>query len=156
MTQVGARIEVTGVAGVRRQLAAWGDRMDRACERAVADSTSVVHQALATTLSLKTHPPGTKTNSLPGEPPARVTGHLIRSIEREPRSGVTRVSRGVYLGGVTPRAVYARIQDKGGITGAGYRTHLPPRPYIGPAARMAAPAVRRVFVVRLNEAARLA
>jgi len=33
---------------------------------------------------------------------------------------------------IGPTAVYSRIQELGGDTGRGHRSHLPPRPYIKP------------------------
>lgn len=82
-------------------------------------------------LGQRHHSPGTPSPSPAGQPPARVTGDLQRSVvvtlpqrggpaRWETRSGAT--------------AVYARIQERGGRTGRRHATTLPPRPYHLPAA----------------------
>jgi phage gpG-like protein len=84
-------------------------------------------------LSRFTHGPlswGESTNSPPGSPPALVSGALRGSVRPEPpvSSGTRCV---VVVGGTV---VYARIQELGGWAGRGHRSHLPPRPYLKPAA----------------------
>lgn len=79
------------------------------------------------------HPPKTKTNSPPGQPPAIVTGTLRRSVKQEPISGGQKVGQYRWQTTVGGTAVYARIQELGGWTGKGHNTYLPPRPYLSPA-----------------------
>lgn len=78
-------------------------------------------------LTIRSHAPGTPTNSPPGQPPATVSGKLERSvIVDRPRL----VGAFKWRSRVGPTEVYARIQDLGGIAGNG--AVLPPRPYTVP------------------------
>ncbi len=86
-----------------------------------------------TMLSLGQHPPGTKTGSVAPAPPWRISGNLRRSVQKE---SARRVSENRWSGRAGPKIVYGRIQELGGRTGAGHRTHLPPRPYLKPAWRI--------------------
>lgn len=99
------------------------------------------------TLTRFRHPPGTRTPSPPGQPPAEVTGELRRSItcRRGPGGGMYGSSV------VSPHTVYACIQEYGGFiyptrhkflkwVNEGDPTwkkqvYLPPRPYMAPATR---------------------
>lgn len=124
--------------------------VERANMRAAKDAGRVVERAGKRILRRYTHEEGTPTPSPPGEPPALVSGNLRRSYKvRGPRTGR---SRYVALAEVGPTAVYARIQEKGGRTGRGYRTRLPARPYHAPATNGVRRDVRRVFVTRWREA----
>ena len=69
------------------------------------------------------------TSSPPGEPPYLITGNLRRSVNVEcpEPEGITG-----WKGQVGPTAVYGRIQELGGITGA-HNSQLPARPYMQPA-----------------------
>lgn len=67
--------------------------------------------------------------SPPGTPPAYVSGELQRSVRQTEESGPGAVA----WVDIAPTTVYARIQELGGISGAGHRTHLLPRPYVRPA-----------------------
>lgn len=67
--------------------------------------------------------------SPPGQPPALVTGTLRRSIKVTPPSPKGPTGWEISVG---PSAIYGRIQELGGITGA-YGSYLPPRPYMAPA-----------------------
>lgn len=94
-----------------------------------------------TMLSLGRHPPGTRTGSVPPEPPWRISGHLSRSVTVD--EPVLRNFK--WSGRMGPTAVYARIHELGGWTGAGYRTYLPPRPHLKPAWELARPWIYRRF-----------
>jgi phage gpG-like protein len=62
-----------------------------------------------------------------GDPLHLRDGHLMASVRE------TYFSPGaVSLAHVAPTAVYARIQELGGISGKDYHSHLPPRPYVAP------------------------
>lgn len=65
--------------------------------------------------------------SAPGEPPATLTGHLRQSITHE-----IRVSKNTVEGEVGTNDPKARILEYGGVTGAGHRTRILPRPYMEP------------------------
>jgi phage gpG-like protein len=63
-----------------------------------------------------------------GEPLHIRTGRLFGSVDQ------TYFSPGaVAMAHVAPTTVYARIQELGGVSGKGHRSHLPPRPYVAPA-----------------------
>lgn len=80
-----------------------------------------------------THPAGTPTPSPKGQPPARVTGTLARSMRQEPMSGARQIGTHKYQVVVGPTIVYGRIHELGGWAGAGHKTFIPRRPYINPA-----------------------
>lgn len=124
--------------------------VDRSTNVAMRQSLRVVERSYKKILRTYTHPEGTPTTSPPGQPPALVTGTLMRSVvARGPRPG-----RRPYttVGTVGPTADYARIQDMGGRTGRKYRTRLPARPYANPATDRVRPDVRRLFVKRWTDA----
>lgn len=123
----------------------WQAAMDRkikaihgAMSEAVSDGMAIVHREIAEQLRLTTHPIGTPTPSLPGEPPSLVTGNLMRSIDEY---GPYYENANRVAGLVGPNAVQARIQELGGITGRNYATTLPPRPYVKPAVAIARPLI---------------
>jgi hypothetical protein len=97
---------------------------------AVAMGDAFVEGVVSTELSRYSHPDGTPTPSPPGEPPARISGSLARSVRADRPVPVTRTRWQVETG---PRIVYGRIQELGGDTGRGHATHLPARPYLRPA-----------------------
>ncbi|MDX3203069.1 hypothetical protein PV374_36340, partial [Streptomyces scabiei] len=84
------------------------------------------------------------TPSLPGQPPARITGHLRGSMS--PTGPYP--TAGGFGGKVGPTAVYSRIQELGGQTGRNHSVTLPPRPYMRPtrASVIADGSLRRIFV----------
>lgn len=135
----------------------WNAALDRkfrsveqATQRGVREGLRIVERSEKKILRTYTHPPGTPTTSPPGEPPALVTGNLMRSVK----------SRGPYpgkrphqtVGTVGPTAEYARIQELGGRTGAHHRTVLPARPYVKPATDRVRSDIRRLFVRRWTDA----
>ncbi len=95
-----------------------------------------------TLLSLGWHPPNTPTGSAPGTPPWRISGHLRDSVTVR-RAAPTGPDS--WEGQVGPTAIYGRIQELGGVTGAGHRTTLPPRPSLAPAWAIVRPSVRFEF-----------
>lgn len=96
-------------------------------------------------LSKYSHPAGERTPSPPGEPPAVVTGQLRRSVIATP---AVAESPGRYVATVGGTAIYARIQEFGGVivpvhakrlfwsnAGGGHsakQVTLPARPYLRP------------------------
>jgi phage gpG-like protein len=79
-------------------------------------------------LGQRSHPRGTPTPSPPGQPPARIGGHLQGSVTALPPSG----GGGVWTSVVGPHGVvYAAIQQFGGVAGRNHASTLPPRPYMG-------------------------
>jgi len=116
------------------------------------------NEVVGSELIRSSHAPGERTSSAPGEPPAAVTGGLRRSVRLTAAkpSGAYRATSEV-----SPRIVYARIQEQGGTVTAkhtyvdkhgntrqGYlrwagpsgsvfahSVHLPARPYMRPVHR---------------------
>jgi hypothetical protein len=135
--------------------------VDRATPRAMSEGLRVVERSVKKILRTYTHPEGTPTTSPPGQPPALVTGTLMRSVKtRGPYPGKRRYT---YRGTVGPTAVYSRIQELGGRVRARNRgrigpqrehsyTRLPARPYVKPATNRVRRDVRRVFVTRWTAA----
>lgn len=138
-------------------LPAWGLALmrkfmavERATNVAMRQSLRTTERSYKKILRTYTHPEGTPTTSPPGQPPALVTGTLMRSVkQRGPYPGKRPHQ---IVGTVGPTAVYARIQDMGGRAGRKYRSRLPARPYANPATDRIRPDVRRTFRVRWTEA----
>ena len=105
------------------------------------DAAAIVQGNTVAFLSLLSHEPGTPTPSSPGEPPAMISGALAASIvPGEPYGdGAT------WAIDIGPTIVYGRIQELGGICGKGYRTNLPPRPYLAPALAASADEIGDTF-----------
>lgn len=124
-------------AGLRGESA----KVHAAMRRGVALAAHHLQSRIQTKLSLTSHAPGTPTPSPPGHPPSLITGSLRRSVKvRGPRS-----TGDGWEAHVGPTIVYGRIQEFGGRTGRGHRTHLPARPYVGPATRESALTIRAII-----------
>jgi phage gpG-like protein len=95
-----------------------------------------------TLLNMGSHARGTKTGSPPGSPPWRISGALRDSVtvRRARPTGPYR-----WEGQVGPTSRYGRIQELGGDTGRGHRTHLPPRPSLYPAWAIVRPTLNSSF-----------
>jgi hypothetical protein len=90
-----------------------------------------------TLLNLGSHPPGTRTGSVPGSPPWRISGHLGDSVTvRRARS----TGLGRWEGAAGPTAVYGRVQELGGGP-----YNLPARPSLRPAWDLVRPTVSSQF-----------
>lgn len=130
------------------QLAAALDQMARrvrsATRAATKDGIRLVKRRAFVQLSRYSHLPNTPTPSPPGQPPARITGHL--------RGGLSPTGpypTGAGFGGkLGPTAVYSRIQELGGQAGRGHSVTLPPRPYMRPTHQqmIADGSLRRVYI----------
>jgi hypothetical protein len=144
-------VTVDGGRAFRANLASHRAAMDEGLRRGVDKGAREYGRVIRLNLRRLSHPPGTPTPSLPGQPPALVTGHLVRSVQhREAR----RIARLVWMAATGPTAVYSRIHEKGGWTGRNHATYLPPRPYVGPAVREATPRVREIIRREVAEAMR--
>lgn len=139
----------------------WREALDRklkACNdaswRATREGLRYLERKLKLKLRTHTHPEGTPTTSPPGDPPALVTGTLMRSVK--PRGPYRGRHEYEVRGQVGPTARYARIQELGGRTGKSFGTGdpvtLPARPYVRPTVEEARRDVRRIYVVRWTEA----
>lgn len=135
-------------------------QVERSTPRAMKQALRVVERSYKKILRTYTHPEGTPTPSPPGQPPALVTGTLMRSVKtRGPYPGKRRLQT---VGSVGPTAIYARIQDLGGDVRKGRREgqrrrpvgliHIPARPYARPATDRVRRDVRRIFQVRWTQA----
>ncbi|MEV7034639.1 hypothetical protein AB0N99_30960 [Streptomyces sp. NPDC093272] len=119
-------------------------RVRTATRSGAKEATRIVQRRAFVELSRYSHPPGTPTPSPPGQPPARITGHLRGGLS--PTGPYpTGSGFGAKLG---PTAVYARIQELGGQAGRNHSVTLPPRPYMRPtrAGVIADGSLRRAFV----------
>jgi hypothetical protein len=117
-------------------------RMHSATRAATRDGLMMLQRRAHGRLSRYYHPPGTPTPSPPGQPPARISGHLRGSLTP---TGPLPTGSG-FSGQLGPTAVYARIQELGGRTGRNHSVTLPPRPYLAPAVRDARRDLRRLYV----------
>lgn len=118
-------------------LQAWKARIRPATIAAGGEAAEYVRLEIRYNLERSQYPP----SSPPGEPPARRSGFLQENVfitELDSDSGV--------MERIYPSTVYARIQELGGITGAGHRTRLLARPYVGPVRETVTPEVRDIFV----------
>lgn len=127
------------MSGLRR----LGTRGNRVAARAAKRLAKDVQGTERMLLRAKRHRRGTPTPSNPGEPPARVTGHLARSVMV---MGPVAGGNGFSITVVGPTASYGAIHEVGGVTGRGHRTVLPPRPHLKPAWRLVRP--RHMGIIR--------
>jgi phage gpG-like protein len=130
----------------------WGRVAASIVEKAGALDTAtkvgvglVAHRAEAAAkqeLARKSHKKNTPTPSQPGEPPATVSGSLMRSIQVQGPTGLG----GMYSASTGPTMIYSRIQELGGAAGKGHRVALPARPYMAPALAKTLPEIRTIMV----------
>lgn len=105
--------------------------------RAAGPAARAAVQAMALTgvaatqvqLSRSSHRKGTPTPSMPGSPPSKVDGSLLRSITFTPPAPA---GNGRWVATIGGTMIYARIQELGGQTGRNHATSLPARPYLRP------------------------
>lgn len=142
-------IELEGSAAFRVHLKRYIEAIDLGTRRGVGNAASEYGKAIRENLRLKTHPPRTPTPSAPGEPPALVTGHLMRSVTQR---RVRRLRAHVFIASTGPTAVYSRIHEHGGETGRNHATTLPARPYVHPAFVATTPKVRRIVRREISKA----
>lgn len=114
--------------------------VNHATARAGQKSGKRIVRLILAGLNAQSHAPGTRTPSLPGTPPARITGGLGRAVGTTSRW----MYENIYRTQVYVNHPAARVQELGGRTGRGHRTVLPPRPYVKPAVRAALAEVQRI------------
>lgn len=125
MARISAR--TVGVDAWTKATVKLTERLMREAEKGVDDGLRMIAREEKSLLRRRSHLPGTPTPSAPGQPPAMISGHLSGSwVTRSTR----RIRAHVVHGEAGPSAVQARIQQYGGVTGAGHRTRLPARPYL--------------------------
>lgn len=105
-------------------LKAWGERTHAATQSGVQDGGTQLQGRIRDALSRSQYPP----SSEPGTPPAKRSGALRDSVQAR----LVELSGTGFQARVYPSTVYARIHELSGWTGAGHRTFLPKRPYVGP------------------------
>jgi phage gpG-like protein len=140
LTDIAVRVE--GVDEFASALDALQQRMHSATRKATKDGIALLKRRTHSRLSRYYHPPNTPTPSPPGEPPARISGHLRGSLAP---TGPIETGSG-YTGQLGPTAVYGRIQELGGQAGRNHSVTLPPRPYLAPTMRDARGDLRRQYL----------
>lgn len=141
------RVTITAETGVRDwelALAAMELRLWRSTFAASKMAMYLIERNVKVYLRTFTHPPGTKTPSPRGGPPAMITGNLIRSWRTTPAREGRKLWTVEAFGG--PTAVYSRIQELSGQAGRGLMTHIPKRPYVRPMLRASRRGVRRIYI----------
>ena len=142
MTVPSFEIKISGLDQLQARLAAVAERLDENTRTATVTASALVENAIKDQLRKTSHRKGTPTPASPGMPPSLITGNLMRSIAVRGPTG----DMGVYGAEIGPTAIYGRIQDMGGTTGRGHRTHLPARPYVLPGWNQTAHAVSEVYL----------
>jgi hypothetical protein len=148
---VATRVKVEGVDQWSKSAAALLARLDVATQQATNAATHRVERVTKMELVRLGHPRGTPTPAPPGGPPARIDGHLARSVNTTP---ARRVGAYRWEGRTGPTARYGRIQELGGQAGRNHAATLPPRPYLKPTTLAERPAIRREYVEHWREALR--
>lgn len=122
-----AAFHIEGLTEFKASMDALTDAIDAASKAGTIAQAAHLEGDIKDKLKLTAHARGTKTPSLPGEPPSTVDGTLARSIQVD---GPEQIGFGNYLAAVgSDGVVYSRIQELGGQTGRGHETTLPARPY---------------------------
>lgn len=141
-------IKISGLGELQARLAAAAARLDENTKTATVAASALVETAIKDQLRKTSHTKRTRTPAAPGMPPSLISGNLMRSIAvRGPTGGM-----GVYGAEIGPTAIYGRIQDLGGTTGRGHRTHLPARPYVRPGWEHVQPAVAELYLAAWTSA----
>lgn len=144
-------VQMSGYDAWRAALRVKMAAVTRGTRTATRQGRIHLERAYKLALRRRSHRRGTPTPAPPGEPPAKISGNLARTVKgRGPRL----VRRGVYMAEVGPTAVYSRIQELGGDTGRGHRTHLPARPYVKPTNRAELAAIHEFYRRAWTEALR--
>lgn len=145
-------VEVSGDDEVYVALAAIASQVSDTTGETVKLVLNQVARQERNMLSLGWHPLGTKTGSIPPEPPWRITGHLSRSVRVEKPV----LQMFVWTGQMGPTAVYARIHELGGYIRVRHRGeigpqlihsyfYMPKRPHLMPAWQLVQPSVFGTF-----------
>lgn len=133
-------VEISNTIAAMSDLA---NRVQAAMADAVDEGTEAVKEQIQENLSRQIYPPV----SDPGTPPAYRTGHLHDEVYTSFEPTQTGA-----IGQAWPSAVYARIHELSGWTGAGHRSFLPERPYVEPAMEEQADHFRQIVLARLTQA----
>jgi len=134
-----ARVIWAGIKEFNADLTAIKAKQVAATRTGLSKSLSLIERKTKELISISTHRPGEPTMSMPGSPPALVSGDLRRSVKQSP---ITQLGPTRFEGVVGPTIVYGRIQELGGDTG---RSILPSRPYLQPAFEEVLPEIGMIF-----------
>lgn len=104
-------------------LQAWRERTRDATRAAGPKAAEVIQDAIKEKLGQREYPPAAPI----GEPPAKRSGDLQGSVTVRELSSDSGIMERIY-----PSTVYARIHELSGWAGAGHRSFIPKRPYVGP------------------------
>lgn len=126
------RFQFTGLTDAARMLTEHAAALEVATRTATGLAAHLVERNTKTLLARQSHPRRTPTPSQPGEPPAAITGTLMRSVTVQGPTG----GAGTWRASVGPTTIYSRIQELGGMAGRHRATRLPARPYLAPAVDM--------------------
>lgn len=156
-------VRAKDVQAAKAKLGALKRELRAAVKHAVQRSMDTAELTMKRKLAEKSHPRKTKTPSLPGEPPALITGAMRRSVRQR---GPTPDGPDAYVGRVGPRAAQSRIQELGGyvrkaahkghigpMREEGY-IHLPARPYAAPTEKEIRGKVEAIFEQEIEAAIR--
>jgi len=124
-------VAVSGISDAVAALRAMAARLDTATAQAAEASRDLVEKRARSSLERYSHTRGTRTPSPRGQPPAKIDGTLQNSWTH---TMPTPDGIGGWVCTLSSGLVYSRIQELGGWAGRGHRSHLPPRPYLKPAA----------------------
>lgn len=137
-------VNVQGADRLEAALDRMAQRVRSATRAGAKDGIRLVQRRAFVQLSRYAHPPHTPTPSPPGQPPARISGHLRGGLSP---TGPYSTGAG-FAGKLGPTAAYGRIQELGGLAGRNHSVTLPPRPYMRPTRTsvIADGSLRRAFV----------
>lgn len=135
-------INVIGVREFNAAMDVLVGKVELASRTATTVAAAELEREAKSLLGQQSHPPGTRTPSKAGEPPALVTGTLRRSIHT---SGPTKDHLGRWTAVVGPTVIYGRIQELGGSCGKGHAARLPARPYMTPALEAVKPRLAEIY-----------
>lgn len=131
-------IEVFGEAAYDAHLAALAVKVDVATGHATHEAAYHVETKARELLNQRSHTRGTPTPSPRGDPPARISGDLAKSVRAHDPE---RHELGHWSAETVPNTPYAAIQEWGGNAGRGGSSHIPPRPYMAPAVEYSKPQI---------------
>lgn len=134
-----AHVLFTGIQELGAAFAAISARQVRFTGVATGKALHLVERETKKNLNRTTHKRGEPTASMPGDPPALVSGDLRRSVQVEGPAPTGPIS---WEGWVGPTIKYGRIQELGGDTG---RSTLPARPYVSPTLADCMPEIATIY-----------
>jgi phage gpG-like protein len=111
------------ISGTLEALTALQKRIREATQVSGDKGAEVIADAIKQKLGQREYPPAAPI----GEPPAKRSGDLQASVTWRELSSDSGIMERIY-----PSTAYARIHELSGWAGAGHRSFIPKRPYVGP------------------------